>query len=332
MLNLVKRYLTNQKLPLTYLQSSRNLSTSFALKRTSLFTSRSQKKEDLDAKTVMITNLPYNATANDLRNHIPEISTCEHVSVITDKVTGVPMGYGFATFLHKQHAQRFLERVKMIDVPMNGKIINFSPKTPGKGPKQNPRFPYEIFVDRLPKGIHLDEFRLKNEVFPECDGFLVVCDRVHGLSRGYGFMSFKTKEKFDDFKKSLDNGKKYVLNGVELRICTQKEMTAESYGSNKSFRNTLGIPVFELYVGNIPADFTELQIKEIDGLSSCIHVHIPKSRYNRDQKRTFAFLTFDDESKRDSCLGKEVYVRGRRLVFSKAVQASGRQFARDENT
>jgi len=273
----------------------------------------------------MISNLPYNATANDLRNHIPEFATCENVSVITDKVTGVPLGYGFATFLHKQHAQRFLERVKMIDVPMNGKVIQFSPKMPGKGPTKTPKHEYEIFVDRLPKGIHLDEFRLKNEVFPECDSFLVVCDRVHGLSRGYGFMSFKTKDKYDDFKKTLDDGKKYVLNGLELRISTQKEMTAEGYGSNKSFRNTLGIPVYELYVGNIPADFTELQIKEIECMNSCIHVHFPKNKYNRDQRRTFAFVTFDDEGKRDECLGKEVYVRGRRLVFSKATNYNNLQ-------
>ena len=101
MLNLVKRYSTHQGLPLTSSllnpNKIRQLSTSSALKRVSLFSSRSQLREDMDAKTVMVTNLPYNATANDLRNHIPEFANCENVSVITDKVTGVPMGYGFAT-------------------------------------------------------------------------------------------------------------------------------------------------------------------------------------------------------------------------------------------
>src|SRR5579859_1930656 len=61
--------------------------------------STQDKKEDVDARSVFVGNVDYAATPEELQAHFASCGTILRVTILCDKVTGHPKGYGSLPYI-----------------------------------------------------------------------------------------------------------------------------------------------------------------------------------------------------------------------------------------
>lgn len=142
------------------------------------------------------------------------------------------------------------------------------PNSPGPG--------HEIFCGKIPKDVFEDELIPLFEKCGEIWDMRLMMDPMTGLTRGYGFITFCTKEGASEAVKQLNDHE--ISPGKKLKV-------------NISIANV------RLFVGNIPKNKTKDEIKEefgkrTDGLKDVI---VYSSADNQKLKnRGFAFLEYDN--------------------------------------
>ncbi len=70
-------------------------------------------------KNVYVGNMGPSTTADDLRSAFAVYGTVEAVTIITDKATGLPRGFGFVEMTTDQHAQEAI-------AALNGSVLGGS--------------------------------------------------------------------------------------------------------------------------------------------------------------------------------------------------------------
>jgi len=61
------------------------------------------------AKKLYVGNLPYNVTADDLKNQFSQAGSVESATVITDKMSGRSKGFGFVEMATDEEAAKAIE-------------------------------------------------------------------------------------------------------------------------------------------------------------------------------------------------------------------------------
>jgi RNA recognition motif-containing protein len=79
-------------------------------------------------KNIFVGNLSYGATEEDIRALFEAHGTVERVSIVTDRDTGQPRGFGFVEMANGEEADRAIEALNGRDV--NGRALNVNEARP----------------------------------------------------------------------------------------------------------------------------------------------------------------------------------------------------------
>lgn len=81
---------------------------------------------------LFVGNLPYSATEEDMRNLFEEVGTVESVTLVTDRATGQPRGFGFVNMATREDARRAIST-------LNGTSFRHRPLTVNEARPPAPR-------------------------------------------------------------------------------------------------------------------------------------------------------------------------------------------------
>ncbi|GAX72652.1 hypothetical protein CEUSTIGMA_g108.t1 [Chlamydomonas eustigma] len=211
--------------------------------------------EDVSA-TLYFGNLHPYVQQSSLEDLCTYFGPVEVVKVIKDKITGNSAGYGFVKFWDRSFAESALQA-------LNGKMYL------GQEMRVNWAFPdhhkedtsqhFHIFVGDL--GSEVTDSALHNAFCAhwQCSDARVMWDHNTGRSKGYGFVSFRTKE---DAEKAIEKMQGMQIGSRRVRLGWAQHKQEE----NSSPRDLLGVDRCDpsncnVYIGNISPDATELDLR-----------------------------------------------------------------------
>ncbi|CAE8734033.1 unnamed protein product [Polarella glacialis] len=168
-------------------------------------------------------------------------------------------------------------------------------KGKGKGKKGGKgEFPPEkVFIARLPKGATEEAVRIYFEEFGEVAKVELKIGE-DGMSRGFGFVTFKSKESAQKVVDNYDNNK-FQGRWIACEACTPQENIGEQRGKGSDPLTAAE----RIFVGGLPRDVTEEKLKahfeEKYGKVTDIDLkHDPDGAF-----RGFGFVTFQDRATAD---------------------------------
>ncbi|OEJ88275.1 Nuclear and cytoplasmic polyadenylated RNA-binding protein PUB1 [Hanseniaspora osmophila] len=182
-------------------------------------------------------NLAKSITEDALKQYFQvggKVSSCK---IIFDK-TNEDVNYGFVEFFEKKDASIAFSNLNGQNIDGFDIKVNHAYQNTATATTQDETF--NIFAGDL--NIDVDD-KILADTFSEQPGFVsahVMWDMVTGFSRGYGFVSFETKEQADA---ALTAKQGFVLNGRPLRLNhaakkQQQNQQRNNFNNNNNNNNT----------------------------------------------------------------------------------------------
>lgn len=158
--------------------------------------------------SIYVGNLPYSATEDELAELFAAYGTVEAVSIVVDRVTNRPRGFGFVEMADDSQAQAAIEGLNGTE--MGGRILNVNaarPRTERRGGGGGPRGPgrrpgglrggTSVYVGNLPYEVTEDELRDLFGAHGAVNDVSIVTDRMTGRTRGFGFVEMADAQEAD---------------------------------------------------------------------------------------------------------------------------------------
>jgi RNA recognition motif-containing protein len=82
----------------------------------------------LDVKNIFVGNLSYEATEEEVRQLFEQFGTVDRVSLITDRETGRPRGFGFCEMPNDEEGDAAIEQLN--GVQLSGRALNINEARP----------------------------------------------------------------------------------------------------------------------------------------------------------------------------------------------------------
>ncbi|KAM3326899.1 28 kDa ribonucleoprotein, chloroplastic [Capsicum chacoense] len=152
-------------------------------------------------------NLPYLCDSAQLAGIVQDYASPELVEVLYDRDTGKSRGFAFVTMSSLEDCKTVIANLDGREYGGRTLRVNFSDKPKPKEPLY-PETDHKLFVGNLAWSVTSDSLAQAFREYGTVVGARVLYDGETGRSRGYGFVSFETREEMEN---ALNN-----LNGVEL--------------------------------------------------------------------------------------------------------------------
>lgn len=214
-----------------------------------------QQFEPAHSKGLYVGNLHNSVHEGMLQEIFCQLGQVVDVKVIRDKATGVSLGYGFVKFFNQEHAQAALHALNGRTIYGQELRVNWAfqrEKIEEVGPH------FQIFVGDLSPEVNerilLEAFQ---HVCTGCADARVMWDSATGRSKGYGFMTFRSKEDAQHAIQTM-NGEFIGSRRVRCGWAQHKESDAVDPDtiSKMDPRNS------NVYIGNLSPDVTEQDLRE----------------------------------------------------------------------
>ncbi|XP_037271284.2 tRNA selenocysteine 1-associated protein 1 [Rhipicephalus microplus] len=175
--------------------------------------------------------------------------TCLSTKIITNKLTGLPLGYGFLEFIDEHTAQRILLKCDGKPIPRSNpsKKFKLNHACHSKDAAQQ-LIEHSAFIGNLtPEVDDLGLYSAFHSRFPSVKAAKVVLDES-GKSRGYGFVRFGDQE---EHQQALE-----VMNGFEglggkaLRVSSATPKSKSNVPTTVSMATPPGQQTYQQYYGN----------------------------------------------------------------------------------
>lgn len=182
------------------------------------------------------------------------------LKVIKDKATGVSAGYGFAKFVDQNLAQRALDVVgnKCIlfgqEVRVNWAFI--------KEHQDDIATHYHVFVGDLSPDVNDAILLAAFRACPGCSDARVMWDHATGRSRGFGFVSFKTKE---DAAEAIATMHNQFVGARRVRCGWAQHKTESALPSDPHILDRVDPTNTNVYIGNLPSNISDADIRHYFG-------------------------------------------------------------------
>jgi hypothetical protein len=174
---------------------------------------------------VFLGGVSYSTTEESLRGYLEKFGEVLSVVIMTDRNTGRPRGFGFATFADEAAIQRVTSEPHIIDGRMvEAKVATPVGSTVPRGLTEEggplPINTKKIFVGGLPPSITNENFKEHFDQFGLIDNAIVMVDRMTERSRGFGFVTFANAESV-----ATALAETHTLDGkqVEVKSCFAKQ-------------------------------------------------------------------------------------------------------------
>jgi RNA recognition motif-containing protein len=174
---------------------------------------------------IFLGGVSYTTTEESLRGYLEQFGEVLNVVIMTDRNTGRPRGFGFATFADEAAIHRVISESHVID----GRVVEAKVATPVGSTvprgltEQGGPLPIntkKVFVGGLPPTITNELFKEHFDQFGPIDNAIVMVDRMTERSRGFGFVTFANCESVP-----LTLQETHLLDGkkVEVKSCFAKQ-------------------------------------------------------------------------------------------------------------
>lgn len=164
--------------------------------------------------------------------------------IIKNKVTGIPVGYGFLEFGDDQIAQKVLHRC-------NGKVIpNATPPKRFKlnhasyGKEHLNQKEHSLFVgDLTPEVDDLALYTAFSSKYPSVKTAKVVLDQ-NGTSKGFGFVRFTSEDEYHKALATMQNATVVGSKPIRVSVATPKRVYNQTL-QNQEFSTIYHYPSYE---------------------------------------------------------------------------------------
>eukprot|EP01006_Ploeotia_vitrea_P041074 TRINITY_DN66483_c6_g2_i1.p2 TRINITY_DN66483_c6_g2~~TRINITY_DN66483_c6_g2_i1.p2 ORF type:complete len:673 (-),score=462.58 TRINITY_DN66483_c6_g2_i1:309-2327(-) len=201
------------------------------------------------------------------------------VRVCRDAATRRSLGYAYVNFHQSADAERALDTMNFTNIHGKACRIMWSHRDPSvrKSGAGN------VFVKNLAADI---DNKVLFDTFSEYGDILsckVATDR-NGQSLGYGFVHFVKEE---DAQKALAEANGKVVSGQAVTVAPFKPKSERSGSANSKFTN--------VYVKNLPEDFTDEKLLELFGKHGTVTSHMLKTDEVEGKQvcKGFGFVNFE---------------------------------------
>lgn len=218
-----------------------------------------KKYSDANKSTLYLGNLHPFVTDLVLQGVFAGLQGITELKVIKDRATGVSAGYGFARFSGREYAEIALRKVTgcaMFGQPMK---VNWALQ---KEKEDELGLHHHIFVGDLSPEI-TDGTLL--QAFSNCQGCSdarVMWDHATGRSRGYGFVSFKSKTEAQHAIEAMDGAH---IGSRCIRCGWAQHKTEAALPSDPTILDRSDPTNTNVYVGNLPAAVSDGDVREYFG-------------------------------------------------------------------
>ncbi|KAK4744589.1 hypothetical protein SAY87_010901 [Trapa incisa] len=159
-------------------------------------------------------NLPYNVDSAQLAGIIQPYASPELVEVLYDRETGRSRGFAFVTMSSVEDCNSVIENLDGSEYLGRTLRVNFSDKPKPKEPLY-PETDYKLFVGNLSWSVTSESLAQAFQEYGNVVGARVLFDGETGRSRGYGFVSYRTKSEMETALEALDG---VELEGRAMRV------------------------------------------------------------------------------------------------------------------
>jgi nucleolysin TIA-1/TIAR len=235
---------------------------------------------DAGNRTLYLGNLHPFVSEDTLREVFNNCEGVTELKVIRDKVTQVSAGYGFARFSDQDAAAAALEKV--------GKCVLF-----GQEARINWAFQREQ-QETLVHHVHIFVGDLSPEITdaalvrafhgcPGCSDARVQWDHATGRSRGYGFVSFRTRE---DAESAIAAMHGQVVGGRRIRCGWAQHKADPVIPLDQEALDRADPTNTNVYVGNLSPSLTDGEVRRSFG------AYGPIAEVKLHRKGAFGFVRF----------------------------------------
>lgn len=217
-------------------------------------------------------------TLHDIFSTLGKIAECK---VITDKQTGLPAGFAFVRFEDHRSAELALTSI-------NGRVlynqelrVNWAFQ---KEQAEDTSAHFHVFVGDL--GVDVSDFSLRQafKEFHDCSDARVLWDHVTGKTKGYGFVSFRSKESAEEAIKRV-NGQYIGHRRVRCSWAQHKQNSNFNDYDSIDGADPLNLNV---YVGNLAPNTTDAELRQLFQMYGVV---MDVKLY---RKGSYAFVHFQD--------------------------------------
>ncbi|WJX34983.1 hypothetical protein P8452_23035 [Trifolium repens] len=174
-----------------------------------------QKEEELSPTRLLVQNIPFTSTAEDLRTLFEKYGKVVDVELSKyGKNKNKHRGFAFVEMSSPEEALAALNSLQSYE--FEGRVINLKYARPKKE-KTLPSAERTLFVGNLSFGTRAKDLR---EFFDSGTSKVVSADVVFRATGSYGFVSFKTKKEADE---ALSEFQGKILLGRPIRVAPVKQ-------------------------------------------------------------------------------------------------------------
>jgi len=214
------------------------------------------KRHDTNKSTLYLGNLHPFVTDLVLQGVFAGLEGITELKVIKDKATGVSAGYGFARFLDREYAQVALARVKGCSMFGQQMKVNWALQKEKEDELGNH---YHIFVGDLSQEVTDNILLNAFSPCPGCSDARVMWDHATGRSRGYGFVSFESKEQAQNAIDKMDGAH---VGARCIRCGWAQHKTEAALPPDPNILDRSDPTNTNIYVGNLPANLSDSEMRK----------------------------------------------------------------------
>ena len=227
-----------------------------ALSGTSSARSSAEAKRALTHSTLYLGNLHPYVTDADLRGLFASFEGIVELKIIKDRATGMSAGYGFARFQDVELAAVALQHIK--NQTVFGQQIKASWALQ-KDKEDELGSHHHVFVGDLSQDVTDVVLKAAFSHLDGCSDARVMWDHGSGRSKGYGFVSFVTKEQAKLAIEGMDGA--YVGTRC-IRCGWAKHKTDAAVPADPNILDQTDPTNTNIYIGNLPGDLSIAQARE----------------------------------------------------------------------
>lgn len=262
--------------------------------------------EEDTCTTLYFGNLHPYVTVQALTDLCQYFGPVEHVKVIKDKATGASAGYGFVRFMDRRQADQALQA-------LNGKLYlgqelrcNWALQS---HQKEDTSHHFHIFVGDLGQEVTDAVLYAAFNSLPGCSDARVMWDHSTGRSKGYGFVSYRTKE---DAERAVAKLHGQLVGSRRVRCGWAQHKQDNTQAPDYSSVDKTDPSNTNVYIGNISPDLTETDV------TRHFAVYGPVAEVKLHKKGGYGFVRFE---RHESAVRAIVEQHGRPL-YGKVLKCS----------
>ncbi|WOK97960.1 polyadenylate-binding protein 7-like [Canna indica] len=244
---------------------------------------------------LFVKNLEFSMNGLDLENLFSVHGTVQSCKVAMDE-NGCSKGFGFVQMDSEASAQSAIEALNGIVLPGSSRKLYVSKFIRRSKRQSRPVGRTNLYIKNLDQDITDAVLEEKLSEYGSIDSTVVMKDK-DGMSRGFGFVNFLSR---DDAKNALENlngsklGSKTIYVGYAQKRSERDELLKHLYGErrgSKNAHNSLFHQGCIIYVKFLDASVNDVVLREHFG--GCGNIYWTKVVYTTNGKsRGFGFVRF----------------------------------------